>query len=125
MEIPYDLTLIPVSADPIAPTVFTMPFPFPYESTKETPWIYDSIVYIHGKKIEDEPLESKETNANITGSRHITRSGRVFAPIPPLNDNSGASGKDKEKQVGNNNQGHNSTQKATPASEVEEFLRII
>lgn len=40
-------------------------------------------------------------------------------------DNGVTSNQDKGKQIENNQQGQDSTQKLTPVNEVEEFLRII
>lgn len=119
LKIPYDLTPMTISVDPTTTLTITMPTPFPYENTKAIPWIYDSTVYIHGCKIEDEPLESKEPTINIVGTWGVTRSGRVFAPVPPINENGGASNQGKGKQVKSNEQGRDSTQRATLVSEVE------
>lgn len=55
----------------------------------------------------------------------VTKRGRIFAPVPPTNDNVGTSSQDKGKHIKRNQQGHYSTQKATPVSKVEEFMHII
>lgn len=91
LEIPYDLTPMKVYVDPVTPLTIIVPTSFPYENMKAIPWIYDSTIYIHGRKVEDEPLESKEPTVNITGIGGVTRRGRIFAPVPPTNDNGGTS----------------------------------
>lgn len=125
LEIPYELTLMTISIDLVIPLTIIVPTPLSYENTKEVPWIYDSTFYIHGQKIEDEPLASKEPTINISRTWGVTRSGRIFSPVPPTNDNGGTSSQDTRKQVESNEQGQDSTQRATPVSEVEEFLHII
>lgn len=87
LEIPYDMTPIPTSPYLVIPLVIIVPSSFLFDSTKVVPWNYDSVVYIHGKKVEDESLESKEEIVNITGTCGITKSGRVFAHIPPPYNN--------------------------------------
>lgn len=105
LEIPYDLTLMTISVNSVVPLTIVVPSPFPYEDTKEVPWIYDSIVYIHGQKVQDEPLATKEPTFNITETGGVTRNGRIFAPVPPVNDNGGTSGQDRGKQIENSQQG--------------------
>ncbi|XP_050919393.1 uncharacterized protein LOC127136926 [Lathyrus oleraceus] len=125
LEILYYLTPMKISVDPVTPLTITIPTPFPYENTKAVPWTYDSVVYIHGRKIEDEPLAFKDPIVNIVGTGGVTRSGIIFAPMSPTNENGGTSRKDKGKQIESNEQGNNSTQIETPVSEVEELMRII
>ena len=63
-----------------------MPGPIPYSSDKTVPWNYGGDVYYHGVKQdcmddEDSILEKDDPDiSNITGTRKITRSGRVFSP---------------------------------------------
>lgn len=111
--------------DPVVPLIITIPTHFPYEDTKEIPWTYDSTVYIHGQKVQDEPLASKEPAINIVGTWGVTRSRRIFAPVPSTNDNGGNACQDKGKQIESNQQEHDSTPKSTLISEVEEILCII
>lgn len=105
LEIPYDLTLVTIYVNPVIPLTINVPTLFPYMDTKAVPWIYYSMVYIHGKKIQDEPFETKEPTINITGTRGVTRSGRIFALVPLMNDNVGTSSKNKGKQTEINQQG--------------------
>lgn len=93
-----------IIVDPVIPLTITVPTPFPFVDTKAVPWIYDSTVYIHGKKVQDDPLEIQEPIINITGPRGVTRSERIFAPMPPTIDNGGASSQNKGKQIGANQQ---------------------
>lgn len=90
-------------------------------------WNYESEVYIYGQEMKEEPIKSEEASVNITRVGGITRSGRVFAPIPPADKGSqGASSRNPGKQVVNDDGlGKNAAQKETPTDEVEEFLRLI
>lgn len=101
--------------------MITIPTPFPYGDTKEVPWIYDSTVYIHGQRVQEEPLTVNEPTMNITRIGGVTMSGRIFASVTPITDNVETSSQDKGKQVKNHQQRHDSP----PISEVKEFLRII
>lgn len=65
LEIPYNLTPMTISIEPVVPLIIIVPTPFPFEDLKAVPCIYDSAVYIYGKKVEDESLESKEPTVNI------------------------------------------------------------
>ena len=47
LEINYDLTPMTISVDPITHLTIIIPTPFPYENTKEVPWIYDSTLTNH------------------------------------------------------------------------------
>lgn len=58
---------------------------------------------------------------NITGTRGVTRSRRIFGLVPRVIDNGGTSNQDKRKQV----EGTQQRQDSTPISEVEEFMCII
>lgn len=98
-----------ISVDLITPLTISVPTPFPYENTKEVPWNYDSAVYVHGRKMEVEPLGSKESSVNIVGTGGVTQRSRIFSPVPPTNDNGGTSNQDKGKKVESNEQGHDYT----------------
>ena len=82
LEIPYDLSPMTISVDPIIPLTITIPTPFPYGDTKAVSWISDSIIYIHGQKVQDEPLAIKEPIININEIGGVTRSERIFASVP-------------------------------------------
>ena len=84
LKIPYSLSQLTLSINPIVPMVITVPTLFPYNDTKEVPWVYDSSVYIHGPKIQEEPMKSNDLIINIARTYGVTRSGRIFAPAPPL-----------------------------------------
>ncbi|KAI5389879.1 hypothetical protein KIW84_075258 [Lathyrus oleraceus] len=104
LQIPYDLSPMTTSANPIAHLVIIVPSLFPFEDTKAVPWIYDSTVYIQGHKVQEEPVEINEPMVNITRTGGVIRSGRIFAPVPPVIDNSGTSDQEKGKQVESNQQ---------------------
>lgn len=72
IEIPYDPILILATAYPVTPLVITVPSPFTFDSTKEVPWNYDSEVYIYGQEVKEEHMESKEASVNITRAGGIT-----------------------------------------------------
>lgn len=76
LEIMYDLTPMIIHVGSVVPLTIIVPTPFPYENMKAVPWIYDSVVYINGHKVEDEPFASKEITVNITGIGGVSRSGR-------------------------------------------------
>lgn len=59
LEIPYDLSPMTISVDPVVPLIIIIPSFFPYGDTKEVSWIYDSTVYINGKKVQEESLAIK------------------------------------------------------------------
>ena len=83
LQILYNLSQLTLSANPVTPMIITVPTPFPYNDTKEVPWVYDTSVYIYGHKIQEEPLESKDPIINIVRTGGVTRSGRIFAPASP------------------------------------------
>lgn len=118
---PYDLLPMVISVNPIVPLVIIVPAPFTFDDTKAVPWIYDFIVYIHGQKVEDEPITSNEPTMNITRTSRVTRSGRIFAHGHPVIDYGGTSNQDKGKQVEASQQ----RQDSTPINNVKEFLCII
>lgn len=107
LEIPYDLTHVPikipydpipilVTSYPIMPLVITVPSPFSFNSTKAVPRNYDSKCYIYDQEVKEEQIESKEASVNITGAEGITRSGSVFALTPSSdNNNQGSSSKNR------------------------------
>ncbi|XP_050916295.1 uncharacterized protein LOC127131413 [Lathyrus oleraceus] len=101
--------------------------PFALDDTKVVPCNYDSKVYLYGQEVKEEPIKPEEASGNITGAGGITRSGRVFTPVPPAyNGNQGASNRNPGKQVVNDDgRGQNTTQKANSTDEVEEFLHLI
>lgn len=67
---------------PLEPLVINVPSLFHFESTKAIPWNYNSSVYIYRHKQEEINVAS-ESAVNITGTRGMTRSGRIFASAPP------------------------------------------
>lgn len=81
----------------MCPLIIIVPSPFRFESTKIFRWNYDSVVYIHGQKLEDKPLVIKEIVVNIAGTRVMTRSSRMFVSTPPLKKNN-VEGLDKGKR---------------------------
>ena len=99
LKIPYSLSQLTLSINPIVPMVITVPTLFPYNDTKEVPWVYDSSVYIHGPKIQEEPMKSNDPIISIVGTGGVTRSGRVFAPVPPPIGHSGPSTLDRGKKI--------------------------
>ncbi|XP_050919190.1 uncharacterized protein LOC127136700 [Lathyrus oleraceus] len=82
LQIPYEFSQLTLSTNPITPIIITVPTPFPYVDTKAVPWMYDTSIYIHGQKIQEEPIKSSEPMINITGTSGVTRSGRIFSPTP-------------------------------------------
>lgn len=53
LQILYDLSQLTLSANPVAPMIITVLTSFPYDNTKAIPWVYDTLVYIHGQKIQE------------------------------------------------------------------------
>lgn len=84
--------------------IITVPTPFPYIDTKAVPWVYDTSVYIHGQKIQQELMKSKDLIINIAGTGGVTRSKRIFTPAPPPIGTSNPSTLDKGKQIVNTEQ---------------------
>lgn len=84
--------------NPVTPLLIIVPIPFPFKYTKVAPRIYDSTVYIHGHKVQEDPVASNEPIVNITRTGGVTISGRIFAHAPAVIDNSGTSNQDKGKQ---------------------------
>ncbi|XP_050891446.1 uncharacterized protein LOC127096960 [Lathyrus oleraceus] len=121
LQIPYDFSQLTLSTNPVTPIIITVPTPFPYVDTKAVPWMYDTSVYIHGQKIQEEPLKSSDPMINITNTGGITRSGRIFAPTPTPIRITNPSTLDKGKQI----DGAQQRQDPAPSNEVDEFLRII
>lgn len=99
LEIPYDLSLMTIFVDPVFLLTITVPTLFPDGDTKANSWIYESTIYIDGKKVQEETLEIKEPTINIIETGGVTRSERIFAPIPPNIDNGGTSSQDKGKKI--------------------------
>lgn len=95
LEIPYYPVEILVATVIITHLVIIMPTPFSYKSTKVVPWKYNSTLYLYGLKQEEKPLEVQkpaqvqksakvqEPAVNITGTGGMTRSGCIFASVPP------------------------------------------
>lgn len=121
MQIPYEFSQLTLSTNLITPIIITVPTPFPYINTKAVPWMYDTSVYIHGQKIQEEPIKSSDPMINITDTSGVTRSGRIFAPTPTPIGTINPSTSDKGKQI----DGAQQRQDPAPSSEVDEFLRII
>ncbi|XP_050919544.1 uncharacterized protein LOC127137099 [Lathyrus oleraceus] len=121
LQILYDFSQLTLSTNYVTPIVIIVPTPFPYVDTKAVPWMYDTSVYIHGQKIQEEPLKSSDPMINITGTGGITRSGRIFAPTPIPIGTINPSTSDKGKQI----DGAQQRQDPAPSNEVDEFLRII
>lgn len=78
--------------------IIMVPTLFPYDNTKVVPWVYDTSVYIHGQKIQDEPMKSNDQIISIAGTGEVITSGRIFVPVPPLIGTSNISTLDKGKQ---------------------------
>ncbi|XP_050920473.1 uncharacterized protein LOC127138115 [Lathyrus oleraceus] len=121
LQIPYDFSQLTLSTNHVTPIIIKVPTPFPYVDTKAVPWVYDTSVYIHGQKIQEEQLKSSDPMINITGTGGITRSGRIFAPTLTPIGTINPSTSDKGKQI----DGTNQRQDPAPSNEVDEFLRII
>ncbi|XP_050890912.1 uncharacterized protein LOC127096377 [Lathyrus oleraceus] len=121
LQIPYDFSQLTLSTNPVTPIIITVPTPFPYVDTKAVPWMYDTSVYIHGQKIQEEALKYSDPMINITGTSGITRSGRIFSPTPTPIGTINPSTSDKGKQI----DGAQQRQDPAPSNEVDEFLRII
>lgn len=120
LQIPYDLSPMTISDNLVVPLMIIMPTLFPLEDTKAILWIYDSTIYIHGQKVRQEPVASNEPMVSIIGIGGVTRSGRIFAHVPPVIDNGWTSNQEKGKQVEKDQQ----SQDFPPTIEVEKFLRI-
>lgn len=108
---------------PTAPLVIIVPSLFHFERTKDVPWNYNSVVYIHGHK-KEEPNVPNESAVNIAGTGGMTRSGRIFSSAPsPENDDAEEVTKSKGKQVVS--PGQVPPQNKYVSEDIEEFLRII
>ncbi|XP_050919836.1 uncharacterized protein LOC127137415 [Lathyrus oleraceus] len=121
LQIPYDFSQLTLSTNHVTPIIITVPTPFSYVDTKAVPWVYDTSVYIHGQKIQEEPLKYSDPMINITGTGGITRSGRIFASTLTSIRNINPSTSDKGKQI----DGANQRQDSAPSNEVDVSLRII
>lgn len=121
MQIPYDLSQMTLSINPITPMVITIPTSFPFNDTKAILWVYESSVNIHGQRMQEKPMMSNEPIVSIASTDGVTQSKRIFAPTFPPDDNSGPSAQEKGKQIKNTQQ----RQDSLPANEVYKFLRII
>ncbi|XP_050890917.1 uncharacterized protein LOC127096379 [Lathyrus oleraceus] len=119
--IPYDLSQMTISSSPIVPMVIIVPTTFPFNDMKAVPWVYDLAIYIHGQRMKKEPTISAEPIENMTGIGGVTRSGRIFAPMPPMTDNGGLSSQEKGTQMKNAQQ----RQDSLPTNELDEFVCII
>ncbi|XP_050915175.1 uncharacterized protein LOC127130153 [Lathyrus oleraceus] len=121
LQIPYDFSQLTLLINHVTPIIITVPTPFPYVETKAVQWVYDTSVYIHGQKIQEEPWKSSDPMINITDTGGITRSGRIFAPTLTPIGTINPSTSDKGKQI----DGANQRQDPAPSNEVDEFLCII
>lgn len=101
--------------------VITVTTLFPYDKTKADPWVYDTLVYIHGHKMQEEPMKFNDPIISIAWNGGVTRSGRIFVPTPPSIGTSNPSTLDKGKKIDDTQQ----RQEYLPTSEVDEFLCII
>ncbi|XP_050915939.1 uncharacterized protein LOC127131039 [Lathyrus oleraceus] len=121
LQIPYNFSQLTVTTNPATPIIITVPTPFSYVDTKAGPWVYDTSVYIHGQKIQEESLRSSDPMINIIDTGGITRSGRIFALAPTPIGTINPSTSDKGKQI----DGAQQRQDHAPSNEVEGFLCII
>lgn len=83
--------------------------------------MYDTPNYIHGQKVQVEPIKYDDPLISIVETGGVTRSERIFAPEPPSIENGGPSVQDRGKQVDN----AQPRQDPLETSEVDEFLCII
>lgn len=86
LQILYDMSPMIISDNMVIPLVIIVPTPFPFEDIKPVSWIYDSIVYIHGQKVQEKHMAINEPMVNISGTGGVTRNG---AHIPPIFENGG------------------------------------
>ncbi|KAI5444251.1 hypothetical protein KIW84_012756 [Lathyrus oleraceus] len=121
MQIPYNLSQLTLSANPVTPMIIAVPTLFPYKDTGVVPWMYDTPVYIHGQKVQAKLIKSDDPLRNIVGTDGVTRSGRIFARAPPPIENDGPLAQDRGKQVDN----AQPRQDPLTTSEVDELQRII
>ncbi|XP_058751472.1 uncharacterized protein LOC131624533 [Vicia villosa] len=75
VEISYDSQNMTVVS-----LIIQMPKPFPYNSSTTVPWRYGTTIITGEEEVNPEP---ESTVVNIADVSHMTRSGRLFAPIPP------------------------------------------
>lgn len=73
-----------ISDNPVVALLIIVPTHFPYGDTKAVPWIYDLTIYVHGQKVQEEPVEINEHMVNIVGTGGVTKTGRIFAHVPML-----------------------------------------
>ncbi|XP_050897129.1 uncharacterized protein LOC127103944 [Lathyrus oleraceus] len=66
----------------ISPLVIYLSGPTPYQSDKVVPYKYQATMIEDGKEV---PLPSMPSVVNIIDVSGVTRSGRVFAAVPPRN----------------------------------------
>ncbi|XP_058751633.1 uncharacterized protein LOC131624731 [Vicia villosa] len=64
----------------VIPLTIQMPKPFPYNSSTIVPWRYGATIITGGEEVSSGP---ESTVVNIADVSRMTRSGRLFAPIPP------------------------------------------
>lgn len=101
IHIPYDLSQMNLSKNPITHMVITIPVSFPYNDTKIVLWVYDSAAHIRGQRMQEKPMMSDEPILSIVGTGQAPQSGRIFSPITPPVDNIGPSTQAKGKQIKN------------------------
>ncbi|XP_058774882.1 uncharacterized protein LOC131649152, partial [Vicia villosa] len=65
---------------PIAPLIICLPGPVPYNSDKAVPYNYNATMIKDGQEV---PLPTLSSVENIADVSRVTRSGRVYTPLPP------------------------------------------
>src|SRR3954464_14353736 len=75
MEVTYNKPKVP-----IAPLIICLPGPVPYDSDKAVPYNYNATMIKDGQEV---PLPTLSSVVNIVDVSRVTRSGRVYTPLPP------------------------------------------
>ena len=60
--------------------VVLSPSPFPYKSEKAVPWKYDIHMLGEGQQTKNQSADGEPVVENISGTRGMTRSARIFTP---------------------------------------------
>src|SRR4051812_33682914 len=74
IEVTYNKPRIPV-----VPLIICLPGPVPYDSDKAVPYNYNATMIKNGQEV---PIPTLSSVINIADVSRVTRSGRVYTPLP-------------------------------------------
>src|SRR4051812_32372227 len=126
MEVTYNRPKVP-----IAPLVICLPGPVPYDSDKAVPYNYNATMIKNGQEV---PLPTLSSVVNIADVSRVTRSGRVYTPLPPKQPVAPAAGQNpvntpvgnpEETPVSNTNTDVGQSSGANVNPDFDEILKLI